>query len=91
MTEPGFYERIDLGKGADELNMILENLGVDNVVLDEAAAMLVIEAVLVGVQPATVEETGRMFPDPNRKGILVYRTTERRLVSEWKPVGGEET
>ena len=91
MIEPGFYERIDLEAARAMYFEQKRQMPTPELALSVEQIGFIIEAALVGVQPATVEERGRMFPDPNRKGILVHRTTDRRLVSEWKPVGEEET
>jgi hypothetical protein len=82
MIEPGFYERIDLAA------MREANFKLSHNRYDDAHLIQLIEAALVGVQPATVEEASNLAwtpDDPERPDI--FTQTSRRLVSEWKPVG----
>jgi len=107
IPEPGFYERIDLEAAQDVLIGLADEdeLGNQFVRADLDAVRSIIEAALVGVQPATVELKALKRCRHGHSGAHAYigadagnacpgpepDSKQQRVVTEWKPVGEEET
>ena len=101
IPEPGFYERIDL-EAALEAH---DEFQLDHEMSSLEFVRRIIEAALVGVQPATVELKALKRCRHGHSGAHAYigadagnacpgpepDSKQQRVVTEWKPVGEEET
>jgi hypothetical protein len=83
MIEPGFYERVDL-EAAVEAH---DEFQLDHEMSTPEFVRRIVEAALVGVQPATVEggELRMADDDDNTQPLSLVE----RLVSAWRPTERE--